>query len=408
MKLLSNKITGNTLTAAEWDELALEIERIITANGISLSSGDLNQLGKGISEYVANANFYASTGGPVAYTLTQSVFKNPASLTDGMSARFRPNANNSGSVTVNVAGLGVKAVLSEAGTALTGGELQTNRDAFIRYDGSDWLLSNATATGQLESERGVIVGLQMSNEAGDLDHDIEVTVGNCRDAVDSQTILISSSLIKQINADWAAGTNVGGIASAVSPVAADTWYHVFAIRKNNGLTDIGFDSNIAAVNLLTDSGYDQYRRIGSVLTDGSANILPFIQLGDDFFWQDMANDYNTTDPGVAQVDVALSTPLGVRCIAQVVAVIRDVGPTGAASFMLVSPVGSSTAPSATFYNLKLMESSFEDERTTDGANTMDIVTDLLSQVTFEISLSDAGISVLLHTQSYRDDRGKSS
>ena len=43
-------------------EVPSEIQNIIETFGIALSSGDLNQLGKAISGYIANGTFYTDSG----------------------------------------------------------------------------------------------------------------------------------------------------------------------------------------------------------------------------------------------------------------------------------------------------------------------------------------------------------
>ncbi len=149
--------------------------------------------------------------------------------------------------------------------------------------------------------RSYLVGLQLSNDT-DSDHDIAITTGICRDSTDSCNLALSSILTKQIDAAFAAGDDAGGLFSG--SVAADTWYHVFLIRKDSdGTIDAGFDTDVDAANI--PSGYTEYRRVGSALTDGSANILGFTQIGDDFLWDDPPLDVNETD--VDQSSAALKT-----------------------------------------------------------------------------------------------------
>ena len=70
MQDLNDKITGNSLTAPEWNEVPSEIQNIIEGLGITLSGGDLNQLGKAIAGYVANGSFYTDSGAADAYVLS--------------------------------------------------------------------------------------------------------------------------------------------------------------------------------------------------------------------------------------------------------------------------------------------------------------------------------------------------
>lgn len=140
MQDLNDKITGNTLTAAEWNEVPSELQNVIEALGITLSGADLNQLGKAIAGYVANGNYYTDGGAADAYVLSTIGSKqSPTAYTDGMSVLFRPVANNTGACTVNVAGLGVKSVKTSAGADPAAGRLVNGELTTLRYDlGNDW------------------------------------------------------------------------------------------------------------------------------------------------------------------------------------------------------------------------------------------------------------------------------
>lgn len=53
-----------------------------------------------------------------------------------------------------------------------------------------------------------------------------------------------------------------------------TWYHIYLIELA-GAEDICADVSEIAVNCLSESGYDQYRLLQSILTDVTANIRSF-------------------------------------------------------------------------------------------------------------------------------------
>ncbi len=162
------------------------------------------------------------------------------------------------------------------GTILTSTQQQNLRDNITALANQD---QNAPL---IIGNRWAKAGLTLSNDT-DADHDIAIAVGECIDSQNAEGIKLASILTKQIDVDWAAGDDDGGFPSGLS-IAADTWYHVFLIKdRDTGIVDAGFDTSITPTNLLSDaSAYDVYRRIGSVLTDGSSNILPFIQINDVF------------------------------------------------------------------------------------------------------------------------------
>lgn len=195
--------------------------------------------------------------------------------------------------------------------------------------------------------QGQSYGFTMSN-AADTDHDITIAAGSKRDSSDTVTIVSASSTTKRIDAGWAAGTNQGGLASGVA-LANDTWYHVFKIQKSDGTIDAGFDSSLTAVNLLADSGYSYYAYVGSVLTDASANILQFTQVGNMFIWKTPTLDISTTSLSTTSTQFPLPVPPGVSSEASLNLtltnasaaniVIRNSGQTDSAPSTSAAPLG---------------------------------------------------------------------
>ena len=140
MMNLTGKVTGNNLTAAEWNELPAEVQNVITGLGIGLSSGDLNQLGKAIAGYVANGNFYTDSGAADAYVLTLvGVKQTQPSYTNGTLIRFIAGNTNTGASTVNKDGLGVKSLLL-FGAAVPAGFIEAGSTITAIYDGTNFKL----------------------------------------------------------------------------------------------------------------------------------------------------------------------------------------------------------------------------------------------------------------------------
>lgn len=133
--------------------------------------------------------------------------------------------------------------------------------------GLEW----STSTAGLPT--GFMQGLVPSNGT-DTEHDIVFGVGKARSSDDTEDIVLTSALTKQIDVNWAAGNNQGGFPSGLT-LSANTWYHLFDIYNPTSQTaDAGFDSSLTAANLLADAtGFTKYRRVGAVLTDGSGNII---------------------------------------------------------------------------------------------------------------------------------------
>ena len=139
MQDLNDKITGDTLTAAEFVQPMSELQNVIEATGQTLSSGDLNQLGKGIAEYAASGAFYTDSGAADAYVLTAVGGKQaPAAYADGQTFTFVTANPNTGASTANPAGLGVKYIKLADGTDPNAGAV--NGRTTLSYDlGNDWL-----------------------------------------------------------------------------------------------------------------------------------------------------------------------------------------------------------------------------------------------------------------------------
>ena len=208
-------------------------------------------------------------------------------------------------------------------------------------DGTNWIAYNCLASND-DLPRSYLAGLRISNNGSDAAHDIDIAVGECRDAGNAANLALTSALTKQIDVSWSAGSNDGGFPSGLS-LSNDTWYHVFLIRDSaTGTVDAGFDTSVTASNLLSDSGYDQYRRIGSVKTDGSANIYAFYQKADLFLWAAAKHDVSNDSIGTTAESLALSVPLGIETEAIIRVIIDD--SSGAVGFLVSSPNVNDEAP----------------------------------------------------------------
>jgi hypothetical protein len=147
------------------------------------------------------------------------------------------------------------------------------------------------------------------SNAADIDHDITFSAGKVRDSSFNKLIYITSDLTKQIDASWVAGNDVGGLFSGT--VAADTTYHCFVIfNDSTQAVDAGFSTDVNASDIPT--GYTNYRRIGSIITDASANIEPFFQREDYFGLVNRRRSLTTGTPGTSEIIVDLSVPSGIE------------------------------------------------------------------------------------------------
>lgn len=145
MKDLNGQSNLSTLGADDWNQLPKEIENVIESSGLTLP----DQLSRAISVYAGLSNWYENIGGADAlqFIKNDKVIQATTQPLDGMRVRFRPVGDNTGATTLVLLGAGgpPRDVLTEAGAALTGGELVTTADAEFRYDSAldDWFLIGA-------------------------------------------------------------------------------------------------------------------------------------------------------------------------------------------------------------------------------------------------------------------------
>lgn len=338
---------------------------------------------------------------------------------DGLRIRFRPTNANTGASTVNVNSLGAKALVREDGSALAADDLETTRDCVARYSfGSDHfrVLNSSLPPDAIPSvPRGYVDGFVLS-VGTDADHDVDFSVGICRSDDDTRTLRLAAALGKQIDVDWAPGGTpgapTGGFPSALT-LAAGTWYHVFAIRHaTTGAVNGGFDTSPIAANLLADAtGYGAPRRLGSVLTDGSANIVAFTQDGDEFLWDSAPEDVFVNGPAVTAQTPTLSVPPDFKCLAILHAALKDVGAgTNECTVWITSPDQVDEAPAnppgAGARGSLFVGTSADNQDEPRDAGEFRIRTNALSQVRYRSTSAATTNDFSIWTRGWVDKRGK--
>lgn len=238
-------------------------------------------------------------------------------------------------------------------------------------------------------------GLRLSN-AADADHDITIAVGRCwsDDATPTTRHFITTSgLTKRIDAVWAVGTAQGGLDTGT--VANDTWYHVWLIRRpDTGVTDALFSTSATAPTLPAD--YTKQRRLGAVLTDGSANIIGFTQVGDHFLWTDPPLDLDDSTVTTARTTATLSVPPGFKHQAVLNVMITNAG----AVEVYISSAATDEAPSVSAAPLGQL-------RCTAGGTTLgQITTQTSTTSTVFVRSTAASTTVRIATLGWFDRRGR--
>jgi hypothetical protein len=189
---------------------------------------------------------------------------------------------------------------------------------------------------------GYLAGLQMANNVTDANNDIDFTAGIARDSTNAVSI-VCAALIKRLDAVWVVGTNQGGLDTGAK--ANSTWYHCFAICKADGSGgDFLFSTSLSSPTM--PATYTAFRRVGSVRTNGSGNILGFQQRGDRFSWNTVPIDLNTVTLGTTPLAVTLSAPPISGVVANVQGIIANASVASAAQVYRVGQTIDGNAPVA--------------------------------------------------------------
>jgi len=189
---------------------------------------------------------------------------------------------------------------------------------------------------------------------------------------------------------------VGGFPSTLTGgvVQANTWYYVFGLSKDTD--DIeqgegGFDETLTPTKLLLDAaGFTKFRRIGSVLTNGSSEIIAFNQIDDEIWWDSQVTD--DTRSTTSTSTITLTTPPLIKTKA----------------FLSCELTGSSGAHGDYFIRDLALSSEIlitghtETTSTTSSAGNTEIWTNLASQIQVRLDEKSGPLTGVLETKGWRD------
>jgi hypothetical protein len=170
------------------------------------------------------------------------------------------------------------------------------------------------------------------------DENITVAAGSCRDSSNLNDIVLSADVNLDVATNGAGGLDTGSMANS-------TMYAVYAI--GNSFNSAAY-SAIASADLDEPgmpADYDMYRRVGYFLSDGTADILAFYQIGngnDRWMYYDVSIASDITagaSAAYADVDLTGSVPL----INTIVDVDCTFTPTAGNDELVLVPNGSTSA-----------------------------------------------------------------
>lgn len=238
---------------------------------------------------------------------------------------------------------------------------------------------------------------------------LSVSAGFCVDSTNLIGISLASAMTKSTAGAWASGNNSNGMGQGLT-IANTTWYHVFAII-NTGVADIYFDTSVTAANKPTST--TAFRRVGSFLTNGSAQIISFIQDGDLFQWLAPVQDLNSNNPttGSAVTRTLASVPTGVNVSASLQVVVNNASGAFSATCYLSDLATNDVAPTASLFTDTSTALAATGGVVT-SAGRINVRTNTSAQIRTRITAtggaSDASLTFTLNTLGWIDARGKNA
>lgn len=237
--------------------------------------------------------------------------------------------------------------------------------------------------------RGYLNGLTLGNNTTDANNDIDIAVGVAKSDDNTQLMSLAAGLTKRTDAAWALGTGNGGMDTGSKP--NDGTLHVWLI-SNGTLVDVLFSISATAPTL--PSGYTTKRRIGAVLTDGSGNIRPFFQQGNEFRLKTRVvnRDYVAVTTTAALQGLTIPAGLSLQAVIQVLH-------TQGAFLLVTSPEEVDTLPSAASGGLIDVGSNNQ-----NIGIEMRVFTDTSRQI--RLRLSNGSSTTYVATKGWIDTRGR--
>lgn len=310
------------------------------------------------------------------------------------------------SSTVSISGPATLASATVTGNETVGGTLGVTGASTlssVAVTNNATVGGNQTVAGTLKvagaftgAQRNFLSGLTLTRNSTTV---LGVSAGEATDSTNAVDMQLGA-FTKSTAGTWAAGTGGNGMGTGLT-IASSTWYHVFEII-NAGVADVYFDTSVTAAN--KPASTTAFRRLGSFLTDGSAQIVTFTQNGDRF---DLASPVLESPGGVPGVTTAVTQTLAnVPTGVVVTAILSGVGgdASGSNSVIYLSSLAQAdVAASATAITTTTGVAS----TTALGAfSGVQIVTNASAQIRRRVSTTT--VSCNINTNGWIDSRGKNN
>jgi hypothetical protein len=117
-----------------------------------------------LADYVQHPAYAVASGSANAYTVTLNPA--PTSYVEGMAIALKINTDNTGASTINVNGLGTKAIKKTNGNDVSAGNLKAGSIYTLRYNGTNFILQGEGGSGNAQPS-DVLSGKTFTNDSGE-------------------------------------------------------------------------------------------------------------------------------------------------------------------------------------------------------------------------------------------------
>lgn len=193
----------------------------------------------------------------------------------------------------NPAATAAQSATASAGSAAAALVSQTAAGVSASAASASAIAAAASATGATNTSNALLAAYSMPlNRPTTINTSVTVLQTNPGARVDStKTVVITlggGGMAKSTAGTWVAGNANNGMGTGLT-IGNNTWYYVF-LATIAGATDVFFDTSITAAN--KPASTTAFVRIGSFRTNGSAQIISFIQNENEFILNTPVNCFN--------------------------------------------------------------------------------------------------------------------
>jgi hypothetical protein len=250
--------------------------------------------------------------------------------------------------------------------------------------------------------RGHIFGLILSNNGTDANNDIDIAAGEARSDDNAEDISLAAAITKRLDATWAVGTGNGGLDTGSE--AANTWYHVWLIKRTDtGVVDALFSTSATSPTM--PANYTKKRRIGAVRNNASSNLLAFTQNSSDpelFLYTTTILDVALSNLGTTRQTPTLTVPPSTVALFR--ATMEAVDTAGGATVVIQPTTETNAGPSENAVPGFSLLNPTEAGTTMGAGGHFEIPVNASSQIAIRASTNNVDFNIM--TRGWRDLRGR--